>query len=115
MVGTTATWFLLGCALGLRFRVQVLVPAVTFVMLVAAVVGIARGDQYWSVVVAMILFGTAVQFGYLAGIITHDGIASVRSRRRKMVTKQKLGVSQRPENCACVVSGEGAHAPTARL
>jgi hypothetical protein len=59
----------------------------------AAVVGIARGDEYWSVVVAMILFGTAVQFGYLTGIITRDVIAPVRARRRPAVTKHKLGVS----------------------
>jgi hypothetical protein len=83
MVGITATWFLVGCALGLRFKVLVLVPAVTLAMLAATVVGIARGDQFWSVVVAVILFGTAVQFGYLAGIVTRDGIASIRAHRRK--------------------------------
>jgi hypothetical protein len=60
IVGITATWFLLGCALGLRFKILVLVPAVTSAMLGATVVGIARGDQYWFVVVAMILFMTAV-------------------------------------------------------
>jgi hypothetical protein len=80
IVGITATWFLLGCALGLRFKILVLVPVVTLAMLGATVVGIARGDQYWSVVVAMILFMTAVQFGYLAGIITRGGIASFRAR-----------------------------------
>jgi hypothetical protein len=57
--------FLLGCGLGLRFKVLILVPAVTSAMLGAAVAGIARGGEYWSVVVAMILFGTAVQFGSL--------------------------------------------------
>jgi hypothetical protein len=87
MVGITATCFLLGCGLGLRFKVLILVPAVTSAMLGAAVVGFARGDEYWSVVVAMILFGTAVQFGYLAGIITRNVIASVRARRRPAVTK----------------------------
>ena len=93
MAGITATWFLLGCGLGLRFKVLILVPAVTSAMLGAAVVGFARGDEYWSVVVAMILFRTAVQFGYLAGIITRDVIASVRARRRPAVTKHKLGAS----------------------
>jgi hypothetical protein len=93
MVGITATWFLLGCALGLRFKVLVLVPAVTLAMLDATVIGISRGDQYWSVVVAVILFGTAVQLGYLAGIVTRGGISSVRARRRETVTKQTLGLS----------------------
>jgi hypothetical protein len=85
MVGITATWFLLGCGLGLRFKVLILVPAVTLAMLGAAVVGIARGDEYWFIVVAMILSWTAVQFGYLAGIITRDVIASVRARRSQFV------------------------------
>jgi len=93
MVWITATWFLLGCGLGLRFKVLILGPAVTSAMLGAAVVGIARGDEYWSVVVAMILSGTAVQIGYLAGAIARDRIASVRARRREAVTKDKLGVS----------------------
>jgi hypothetical protein len=93
MVAITAIWFLLGCCLGLRFKVPILVPAVTLAVMGAAVVGIARGDEYWSVVVAMILFGTAVQFGYLAGIIARDAIASVRARRREAVTKHKFGVS----------------------
>jgi hypothetical protein len=93
MVGITATWFLLGFGLGLRFKVLILVPAVTSAMLGAAVVGFPRGDEYWSVVVAMILFGTAVQFGYLSGIITRDVIASVGARRRPADTKHKLGVS----------------------
>jgi len=93
MVGITATWFLVGCGLGLRFKVLILVPAVASAMLGAAVAGIARGDEYWSVVVAMILFGTAVQFGYLAGIIAREAVASARARRREAVTKHKLGVS----------------------
>ena len=58
---------LVGATLGLRFKVLVLVPAVTLAMLGAAVVGITRGDRFLSVIVAMILFGTAVQVGYLAG------------------------------------------------
>ena len=93
MVGITPTWFLLGCGLALRFKVMILVPAVTSAMLGAAVVGFARGDEYWSVVVAMVLFGTAIQLGYLAGIIIRDVIASVRARRRSAVTKHKLGIS----------------------
>jgi hypothetical protein len=93
MVGITAAGFLLGWGLGLRFKVLILVPAVTAAMLGAVVVGIAHGDEYWSVVVAMILFGTSVQFGYLAGVITRDGIALIRARRREAVTRQKLGVS----------------------
>jgi hypothetical protein len=93
MVGITAICFLLGCGLGLRFRVLILVPAVTSAIFGAAVVGFLRGDEYWSIVVAMILFGTAVQFGYLSGIITRSVIASIGAHRRPADTEHKLGVS----------------------
>jgi hypothetical protein len=72
---------LAGAALGLRFKVMILVPALTLTMLFAAMVGVTRGDQFWSVAVAMILLGTAIQVGYLAGILIRAKIASVRAQR----------------------------------
>jgi hypothetical protein len=81
---------LVGATLGLRFRVLILIPAVILAMLGAAVVGIARGDQFLSVIVAMILFGTAIQIGYLAGIVARVGLASVRARGRSAVATRKL-------------------------
>ena len=50
-------------------------------MLFAAIVGVTRGDQFWSIAVAMILLGTAIQVGYLAGILIRAKIASVRAQR----------------------------------
>jgi hypothetical protein len=72
---------LAGAGLGLRFKVTILVPALTLTMLFAAIVGVARGDQFWLIAVAMILVGTAIQVGYLAGILIRAKIASVRARR----------------------------------
>ena len=73
--------FLAGAALGLRFKVMILVPALTLTMLFAAMVGVTRGDQFWSIALAMILLGTAIQVGYLAGILIRAKIASVRAQR----------------------------------
>ena len=72
---------LAGAALGLRFKVVILVPALTLTMLFAAMVGVTRGDQFWSIALAMILLGTAIQVGYLAGILIRAKIASVRAQR----------------------------------
>src|SRR5216684_9146850 len=72
---------LAGAALGLRFKVMILVPALILTMLFAAIVGVTRGDQFWSIAVAMILLGTAIQVGYLAGILVRAKIASVRAQR----------------------------------
>ena len=73
--------FLAGAALGLRFKVMILVPALTLTMLFAAMVGVRRGDKFWFIAVAMILLGTAIQVGYLAGILSRAKIASVRAQR----------------------------------
>jgi hypothetical protein len=60
---------LAGTALGLRYKVLILVPAVTLAMTFAMIVAIARGDHFWSIILAMATQGTAVQLGYLAGIV----------------------------------------------
>jgi hypothetical protein len=62
---------LAGTALGLRYKVFVLVPAVTLAMIFAAMTGIAHGDHLGSILLAMVILGAAVQFGYLTGIAIH--------------------------------------------
>ena len=59
---------LAGIVLGLRYKVVILVPAVMFVVIFAITVGIARGDHFWSIALAIMIVGTAVQLGYLVGI-----------------------------------------------
>ncbi len=58
---------LAGIALGLRYKVVILIPAVVLVMLFAMMVGIARGDRFLSLILAMAIPGAAIQLGYLAG------------------------------------------------
>jgi hypothetical protein len=60
---------LAGIALGLRYKVVILVPAVSLVVIFAVIVGIARGEHFWSIILAMVIVGTAVQVGYLVGIV----------------------------------------------
>jgi hypothetical protein len=70
---------LLGATLGLRFKVMSLVPAVFLAMLSAVMIGVAGADPIWSIIMAKIAHGTAVQFGYLAGILIRAGIAPARA------------------------------------
>jgi hypothetical protein len=62
---------LAGIALGLRYKVFVLVPAVTLTMMFAAIAGVAHGDHLGSIIVAMAILVASVQFGYLTGIAIH--------------------------------------------
>ncbi len=72
-----------GAVLGLRYNVLVLVPTVTFAMALAVIIGIARADSFWSIVLLTAALGAAVQMGYLAGITIYAVIASIRSGRGK--------------------------------
>jgi hypothetical protein len=68
--------FVAGIALGLRYRVVILLPVVVLVIIFALIVGIARGDPVWSIVLAAAISATAVQLGYLAGILLERLIAA---------------------------------------
>jgi len=68
---------LAGIALGLRFKVLILVPAVILAMIFAIIIGVARADTFWSIVLAMAILGAAVQFGYLAGIMLRAAVSSL--------------------------------------
>jgi hypothetical protein len=65
---------LAGIALGLRYRVVILVPTLSLVMTFTVIVGVARGDHFWSIILAMVIVGTAVQLGYLIGIALRAAI-----------------------------------------
>jgi hypothetical protein len=68
---------LAGIALGLRYKVLVLVPAITLTIMFAVMGGIAHGDRLWSILFATAILGTAVQFGYLAGIMIRAAVGSI--------------------------------------
>ena len=65
---------LAGIAFGLRYKVVILMHAVALVMMFAMIVAIGRGDHFWSIILAMAIPGTAVQLGYLAGIVIRAAI-----------------------------------------
>jgi hypothetical protein len=68
---------LAGIALGLRYKVFVLVPAVSLTIVFAVIGGIAHGDRLWSILFAMTILGIAVQFGYVAGIMIRAAFGSI--------------------------------------
>jgi hypothetical protein len=58
-----------GIALGLRFKVLVLVPAIASAIIFVVIAGLARGDGFGSIVLATVIVGVALQLGYLIGIV----------------------------------------------
>ncbi len=71
-----------GIVLGLRYKILILVPAVLFAMIFAIIVGVGRGDSFWSIVLTTVVLVIAVQLGYLAGIAIHAVIVAMRPPRK---------------------------------
>ena len=75
------TAVLIGAMLGLRFKVFILVPAISISSVAIFGIGIAHGSGIWSVLLAAFLAITALQIGYLAGATVHFGITRARVRK----------------------------------
>jgi hypothetical protein len=73
--GATGPWIviitvlsiLFGAVLAWRFTVFVLIPAVALDLAVVVAAAVARGDDVWSIALAMVLSATGLQMGYLGG------------------------------------------------
>jgi hypothetical protein len=61
--------FLIGAALGTRFKVFIVIPAIGLALLGTAGIGIAHGDPIGSVALTMLLIAATLQLGYLAGVV----------------------------------------------
>jgi len=58
---------LVGCGLGLRFKVLVLIPVVTLAVAFAVVGRVAGGDAFWAALMA-VAATVSLQTGYLIGL-----------------------------------------------
>jgi hypothetical protein len=77
---------IVGAVLGLRFKVLVLAPVICIALVIVAVDGVARGDELWRLAVSMIGIGTAVQVGYVLGIVIQLLMDSARSSHHSTVS-----------------------------
>src|ERR1700719_3138906 len=84
---------LIGTAIGLHFKVFVLLAAVVLALVSTAAIGIAHGDQMGSVVLTMVVVATAVQISYLAGAVTREAVVGFVRPRRTSADAQYFGYS----------------------
>jgi hypothetical protein len=68
----------IGSALGLRFRVFVLLPAILLGLFVCTAYGLAQGTTIWSIALTNVVGATCLQFGYLAGALAKSVILAGR-------------------------------------
>jgi hypothetical protein len=93
MAYTSFTIFLLiGAALGLRFRFLILIPAICLTIICIAGGGIAQADRIGTMILTIVLVSTALQIGYLFGVVTRGAIAWLRVPERKTVAVGRAGL-----------------------
>jgi hypothetical protein len=63
----TVVTILGGAVLGLRYKVFILLPAATFVLVFVIGVGVAHGAGIWSIALDMMIAAMALQLGYAGG------------------------------------------------
>jgi hypothetical protein len=61
---------LVGAVLGTRFKVLVLLPAITVGMTLVAAIAALRGSGLSTAIGAAVLVGVCLQLGYLGGLVT---------------------------------------------
>jgi hypothetical protein len=71
---------LVGAVLGLRFKVFALVPVICGVLIIVIVGGVARGDGWLRLAFTMNVISTAVQLGYILGLVLSEARARNHSR-----------------------------------
>ncbi len=69
----------LGAFLGVRYRVFALLPVTSVALCFVVVDGILRGDEFWLVVLRVLVATTILQFGYVCGAVARTFFASRRS------------------------------------
>ena len=68
----------MGALLGLRFKVLILIPAIAVSSAAVIYAGLTRETSAGSILLLIIMTTAAIQFGYFAGAIIGNSLASFR-------------------------------------
>jgi hypothetical protein len=73
--------FFVGAALGQRFKIMVLMPAILIVPGLSIVIGVTHAQSAWSIFLMAATAATSLQIGYLVGIGIPYVLTAAFSRR----------------------------------
>ena len=76
MISFSMISFLFGAALGQRFKVLILVPAMAIVIMIALWAGGTQAQSAWWIVLMAVSASACLQFGYFAGIGVRQFLAA---------------------------------------
>jgi hypothetical protein len=84
MITLAISTLLLGAALSMRFKVLILVPAITLAFITVVTVGLAGGNGFFTIAIAAVLASGCLQLGYLFGAFARFGAVSARSAKSSL-------------------------------
>jgi hypothetical protein len=87
MIGIVTVLF--GMALGQRFKVLILAPALLLTCLLVAAIEIERADPPWTIGLTEAATILCLQIGYLAGICIRQMLLAARASRAYALTSAK--------------------------
>jgi hypothetical protein len=88
--------FLVGMALGQRFTVFILAPAILLVVAIAVGAGIARGQTAGTITLVTVAALACLQIGYLLGLGIRQWIEAGRARRQRAGSFADSSPARRP-------------------
>jgi hypothetical protein len=74
---------LLGALIGMRFKVLVLVPTITFALIVILAYGMAFATGASRILIAIAVASSCIQIGYMVSVLARYGTALAREGRAR--------------------------------
>lgn len=81
MITVSLVSILAGAALGQRFKVWVLIPAIPILLVLVVRMGATDAQPAWSIALTAALAAMCVQIGYVAGILVRHVLVTALPRR----------------------------------
>jgi hypothetical protein len=89
MISLSLISFLFGAALGQRFKVLVLVPAMAIIIAFSIGAGLTQAQKPWWIVLMAVTASACLQFGYFTGIGTRYVLTDTRSAEAASLSTAK--------------------------
>jgi hypothetical protein len=83
MLMVALTTLMAGVVLGTRFRFLILLPATAIAVAAILAIGLPRGDDAKSMIVAMLVAAICLQIGYVAGLSARYTPVMMRAARMR--------------------------------
>jgi hypothetical protein len=96
LLAVAIVMLLVGMALGQRFTVLILAPAIPLVLATAIGLGVARSQAPWAIALAAVVAVACLQIGYLLGLGVRQLILTARMSRMRSSSFAEPPPARRP-------------------